>query len=485
MATIPPNDPNRQGTTSARVPVLIALFGVLLFGAWWFLKHKSDNGNTTASTSTSSPANSSPAGRVALRLHGSNTIGAALGPALVVGYLKSVNATDIQTVPLREEELAIKATLPGESSPVVVEIFAHGSKTAFKDLADKSCDIGMASRSITPEEVASTSALGDLKSRGSEHVLGMDGVAVIVNRSNVVTGLTKDQLAAIYSGAITDWSEVDGTPGPIHVMARNEESGTWDTFKSLVLKDKPLVASASRIEDSRELSGKVSADRGAIGFIGMPYVLDAKAVAISETEKAGGNVRRTTPLFPNRLTVATEDYPLSRRLYLYTSENPSNPWTEKFVNFAISKAGQDIVGNNGFISQTPVSVATDCNACPSEYRKLTSGKNRLTLDFRFESGQFKLDNKAWQNISTIADTLADLKYNGTGVVLMGFADNRGSEQANLALSQQRADAVAGELHMRGVNPEVVRGMGIIMPIATNDDPAGREKNRRVEIWVNR
>src|SRR5208283_1904719 len=100
-----------------------------------------------------------------------------------------------------------------------------------------------------------------------------------------------------------------------------------------------LSATAKRFEDSRALSDAVAGDASGIGFVGLPYIGSAKAVPVAD---AGAE-----PLLPTRMTVATEDYLLSRRLHLYTPASPSNPWTLKFVEFALSKAGQDVVGGEG------------------------------------------------------------------------------------------------------------------------------------------
>jgi phosphate transport system substrate-binding protein len=131
-----------------------------------------------------------------------------------------------------------------------------------------------------------------------------------------------------------------------------------------------LVSSAIRIEDSRTLSDKVASDPDAIGFIGLPYIRSAKAVAISDSG--------SRPLLPTRLTVSTEDYALSRRLYLYTPANPSNQLTAGLVSFALSKSGQDLVAENGFVAQnvTAESIATVSDG-PSEYKRVTRVANRL------------------------------------------------------------------------------------------------------------
>ena len=479
-----PSGSNPGGSNPLKIIIPILLIALVLFGGWWYIHNRS---NPPGHNPPDIPPGQSPLA-ADLRIHGSNTIGSALVPALVKEFLKSQGATDIENRPLGKEKSDIVAKLPGSSKPLVIEIFAQGSKTAFVDLEAKNADIGMASRQIEPGEARAADDLGNLLSGDGEHIVGMDGIAVIVNHSNPISQMTTDQLGKIFSGGVTNWSEVGGASGPIHVFSRDDNSGTFDTFKALVLKGKPLVGGAVRLEDSAELSNRVADDPQAIGFIGLPYILHSKAIAVSETEGRGSSVRTTTPLYPNRLTVETGSYPLSRRLYLYTPTSPSNPWTRKFVDFALSKSGQDIVGQNGFVSQTPVvAEQQECASCPARYRSLTAGKRRLTTDFHFLLGQSALEPKALLDVSRTADVLADLKYNGHGVALIGFCDsvgcNPGSE-ACLRLSRDRAKAVADEFTKHGVTPDVVDGMGSEMPVASNDSPQGQQKNRRVEIWVN-
>jgi glucose/mannose transport system substrate-binding protein len=277
-----------------------------------------------------------PVNRVALRLHGSNTIGKELVPALCEEFLKFQGATSIERKPRqKEDETDVEAVLSNQASePLTFEVEAHGSKTAFADLAAGKCDIGMASRRITAEEArqCATAGLGDMLSPGCEIVLGLDGVAVFVHKSNPVSALTKQQLADIFSGKTTDWSQVGGNPGPINLYAGDENSGTFDTFKSLVLESRPLSTKASRFENSAKLSDEVAADPNGIGFTGMAFVRGSKPLAISDA--VGG-----AALLPTPFTVAAERYPLSRRLFLYIPANGKNEWTQKFVEFALSELG--------------------------------------------------------------------------------------------------------------------------------------------------
>jgi phosphate transport system substrate-binding protein len=318
--------------------------------------------------------------------------------------------------------------------------------------------------------------MGDLYSSGSEHILGLDGIAVIVNASNPANGLTVDQVKRIFTGEIADWSQVSTSHGAIDIYARNDNSGTYDTFKSLVLGGTSLAPSAHRFEDSNALSDAVAGDPKGIGFIGLPFVHNAKALAVSD--------KGTDALQPTRLTVATEDYALSRRLYLYTPANPRNKYARMFVEFALSKQGQDVVAANGFIAQNIVPESqTVSSDAPDEYRRLTRSAERLPLNFRFEAGVALQDNKAQADLDRVVSMIADQKAAGTKIMLFGFSDSTGSAGANQALSLDRARAIQNQFIQRGITPAVVQGFGADLPVASNDSAAGREKNRRVEIWI--
>ncbi len=123
-----------------------------------------------------------------------------------------------------------------------------------------------------------------MNSVASEHILGLDGIAIIVNESNPIERLDREQIMRIFTGQITDWSQVGPYRGKINLFARNDDSGMFDTFKSLVLEGKPLATAVQRFEDSRELSEAVANDPDGIGFIGLPYILSAKPIAVSRGE---------------------------------------------------------------------------------------------------------------------------------------------------------------------------------------------------------
>jgi phosphate transport system substrate-binding protein len=432
----------------------------------------------------STPANASrattvPVAAAALRLHGSNTIGKDLAPALAERYLTSLGASGIHRVATGEDEVRVEGDVPG-TGVFAIEIRAHGSSTAFEDLLSGAADIGMASRRIKPDERARLAGLGDLTSAASEHVLGLDGLAVIVPASSALDTVSLDQLRDIFGGRITDWSAVGGAAGPVHIAARDDKSGTFDTFKTLVLQGDALAPGSRRFEDSRELSRAVASDPAAIGFVGLAYVGDCRALKIAE--------RGAVAYRPTVFTVRTEDYALSRRLYLYTASAPRSADIGRFVAFALSDQGQSIVDAMGFVGQSLNGARQEAAApaggeVPAEYARQTRGAERLPLDFRFESGSDRLDNKALRDVGRLLESLTRPERRGKQVLLFGFADGLGAAETNLRLSKARADAVGEELRAEGIHAGLVLGFGSAMPVAANDTDAGRGRNRRVEVWL--
>lgn len=441
------------------------------------------SGAAPSAAETPTPSSDRPATIThRLSLSGSNTIGKDLAPALVEGFLRKLGASSIERRAGKPDEMTIEAVLPDGAA--AIEIRAHGSSTAFEDLSSGGADIGMASRRIRTDEARTLASLGNMLSPACEHILGLDGVAVIVDPGNSVDALSIDQIRDLFTGRITDWSTVGGTAGPVATFARDDRSGTYDTFKSLVLADRPLAASAERYEDSERLAADVTARRGSIGFVGLAYVAGAKALKVHE----GGSV----PYRPTVFTVRTEDYLLSRRLYLYSASNPGNPWVSRFLEFALSHDGQSIVDTIGFVGQSLVDAVTErgepsaagrAGSAPPAYLDATRGATRLPLDFRFESGSDQLDNKARRDVGRLLESLSAPANRGREILLLGFADSQGAEATNLRLSAGRAEAVARELAAEGIRAGVSRGFGSALPVASNESEAGRGRNRRVEVWI--
>lgn len=417
-------------------------------------------------------------GLPALHIQGSNTIGAKLGPALVSGLLEKEGFSNVRV----QESGINEQRVIGQDAQgrlVNIEVAAHGSGTGFTALGQNAAELAASSRPIKDSEAASLATLGDLKSPESEQVIAIDGLAVILHPSNPVQSLSVEQLARVFAGEVKTWEELGGRGGAIRLYARDDNSGTFDTFKELVLSShgKTLAAGAQRFESSNQLSDSVSQDPQGIGFIGLPYIRKAKPLAISAGD--------SQPMLPSTELVATEDYPLSRRLFFYMKPAESNPWAQALVRFAHSPSGQEIVARSGFISQTVKAMQVAANGdMPPAYHELASHAQRLAVNFRFAEGSAELDSKALRDVRRVVSYLKDNNKMMSQVVLVGFGDPRNNDRDRTELlSKLRAMAVQRELVKSGVLLRSITGLGDAMPVASNDSEAGRKKNRRVEVWV--
>lgn len=416
----------------------------------------------------------------AFRIHGSNTIGSKLAPALVEGFLARQGHKNIHMIskPMSVER-RIEYVNARSGQPEFVEIHAHGSRTAFSGLKEGVCDMAMSSSRIKESDALEleSAGLGDLRAPGSEYIAALDGLAVLVHPSNTCSELDRQTVAAIFQGKITDWSELGRPrPGKIHLHARDANSGTFDFFQSLVLESGSLLPEATRHEDSTELSRAVASDPDAIGFGALPYILDCKALAIGD--------KGTPAQIPSRFTVATEDYTLSRRLYFYAPANKPHPWTRDFLDFVASAEGQEIVNRVGFIKQTPVVQPglIQSNA-PEAYKQLLAGAERVGMNVRFTSGSTVPDSKATLDLGRLVELMSMPENRGRELVLVGFHEDTGQPEKDSLASRQSASIVASELEKRGLQVSCIEAFGSALPVASNSDPAIRDKNNRVEVWI--
>jgi len=245
-----------------------------------------------------------------LVIKGSDTIGAKLAPMLAEEY---------------------KSKHPDVS----FEIAAEGSTTGITAIIDGTAQIGMASRPAKATEESGASAKGvSLKPT----IIAFDGIAVIVNAGNPVASLTKKQIEQIFTGDVTDWSAVGGTPGLISIYTRNTLSGTYSEFKELAMKKRDYAGSSQKMAGNEQIAAEVGKNPVGIGYVGLAY-LDATGI------KAAG-VDGVTPTVGN---VQAKKYPFARPLFYYTNGQPAGE-AAKFIDFTLSPAGQQIVSKVGFVS---------------------------------------------------------------------------------------------------------------------------------------
>ena len=203
-----------------------------------------------------------------------------------------------------------------------------GSGSGIKAVQEGRCDIGLASRNLKDEEAASGL---------TETVLAYDGIAVIINPENTVEDLTVEQIAAIYTGEITNWSEVGGNDAEIVLIGREAGSGTRSGFEEIVDVEDACVY-RQELTSTGDVITAVSQNPGAIGYASLASVKDTvKAI------KVGG-------VAPSDETVKNETYTIQRPFVLVTKEGVELSETAKaFFDFITSEAAHEIITAAGVV----------------------------------------------------------------------------------------------------------------------------------------
>ena len=205
-----------------------------------------------------------------------------------------------------------------------VEVQGGGSAVGKNAVETGVADIGMMSRALKDNEQHLTAI-----------VIAKDGLAIILHPSNPVTSLTREQIRAIYAAEITNWNEVGGNDTRIHVMAREEGSGTRGQFIELVMDGIRITPKAIVQNSNGAIRQLVANDKDSIGFISLGLVDNTvKAIAIDGIDASYENVRNAT-------------YALYRP-FIFLVNEPDEATTH-FINFIISERGKELLTNEGLI----------------------------------------------------------------------------------------------------------------------------------------
>lgn len=243
-----------------------------------------------------------------ITIKGSDTLGAKMVPQLAEAYKAAGNDVDF-------------------------DIAAEGSSQAFTALEAGTAEIGMSSRSAKEEEKNKFTAAGK---ELVEHVAGVDMMAVIVNEGNGVDNLTLKQVEGIFTGDITDWSEVGGKPGKIAAYTRNTASGTYKTFQKLAMNKRDYGSETQKMAGNEQIASEVAQDASGIGYVGLAYA-DKPGLKSVKVDGVEGSPAHKA------------EYPLSRNLYYYTIGQPTGE-AKKFLDWATSDPlAMKVVKKVGFI----------------------------------------------------------------------------------------------------------------------------------------
>ncbi len=220
-----------------------------------------------------------------------------------------------------------------ENSSADIVVRGGGSGVGIASLIDGTCDVADASRSMKDTELDKAVANGR---NPKAHVVAMDGIAILVHPTNPVNGLTKQQVKDIFTGKISDWSQVGGNAGKIVVISRDTSSGTYEAFSELAMDKQKPRADALLQASNQAVASTVARTPGAIGYAGLAFISEsAKSVTVNGVEATKANV-------------LSKKYPYGRPLFMYTDGSPEG-LTKEFIEFVKSQKGQAIADEEGYV----------------------------------------------------------------------------------------------------------------------------------------
>lgn len=392
-------------------------------------------------------------------------------------------------------------TSPAGDDIALVTVLATSSTRGISDLLQGDATIGAAARPAGSREVDifSASGLGNLRSPEQEHVIALDGLYVITSPQNPVQNVSQREAARIFSGNITNWSELGGPDAAIRLYGPTPQSETGEFFNRVVMRPHG-VGFTTTIETPggpQDIGRAVAADPFGIGFTSAFGVGSAKPLAMRDV---CGTIVTPTPF-----NVKSEDYPLTRRLFAYQTSEEAPVYVSDMLQFAVSDAAQAAVASSGFVDQRILSASienqgnrlaagilayntTNSLAQLQQMVDEVSTSERLSATFRFETDGQTLDSRARADVQRLAEYLAGLSDANKVVRLIGLTDNVGGTVQNIATAERNAVAVRAAV--LAARPELedtldirALGFGGTAPIACNETAEGRWVNRRVEVWI--
>ena len=216
---------------------------------------------------------------------------------------------------------------------VSIYVYGGGSANGIKALSREECNIAMASRKLTAEEIKKIA--DRFYSIAVSYLIAKDALSVYVNMDNPIKNFDIEKLSEIYSGNKKNWKEFGGSDLSIRPIVRTPMSGTHIYFKDHILNDREFSESCVSKASFDEVLKEIKSNKSAIGFGGLGVYNGVKHLNINGVEPTEDNVIR-------------DKYPLTRYLYFYTVRS-ANGEVKAFINWVLGAEGQRIIKKSGYI----------------------------------------------------------------------------------------------------------------------------------------
>lgn len=220
----------------------------------------------------------------------------------------------------------------------VIQVSGGGSGTGIAALLNGSTDICMASRDMKDKEYEQAKEKGIKTNRIA---VALDGIAVFLNKANLVNDLTLAQLKAIYTGETTNWNKFGGPDKEIILYGRENNSGTYAYFKEHVLGGEDYSEKCQTLPGTASVVNAIVKDKNGIGYGGVAWATQVKDAGIKQNDTSKA-------IYPSVETVTDGTYPIARELYFFLNGEPKVE-VKLFIDWALSPAGQKLAKEADYV----------------------------------------------------------------------------------------------------------------------------------------
>ncbi len=244
------------------------------------------------------------------------------------GCTPEINSVSTDGSTAMEKTIGMLGEVYESETGISVTYNPTGSGTGVKAVADGRCDIGLSSRRLKDDEI-------EKGLKGT--ILAYDGIAVIVNPQNPIDDLDIETIAKIYTGEITNWSEIGGNNGEIVLIGREAGSGTRDGFES-VTGTNEKCRYRQELTSTGDVITTVSQNPNAIGYTSLASV------------KESVNVLKVGGVYPTEETIKDGSYVVQRPFILVTSvKKPLNEKSQGFYDYMTSEEAHKWILKSGIV----------------------------------------------------------------------------------------------------------------------------------------
>jgi phosphate transport system substrate-binding protein len=435
-----------------------------------------------------------------LVVSGSSGVATTLMPELIRGYATAIGAGTTQIGGQKPEEVRFRLADSRKTELANIDVVRTATMSGLTDVERGVAAIAMVDRGFAPTDAGAVPpAARTMKTPRQEQALALDATIVAIAPGNALSALTVEQLALVFSGAITDWAELGQPSRAIKLFGPGPDSAAHQTFAADVLQMRKLAFATTMtvLASDAEVAAAVAADPDSIGLTSLSVVGQAMAVGLDTT--CGWTTR------PSGFTIKSGEYPFGRQISLVANQALPFATARGLLRYAASKEGLASIHEALLIDQNmewlPFAeqsgrMATAVSAPARDFdlgamRELMGDINdaaRLSLAIRFLDGGVTLDARAQRDIARLATILADPQMAGKTVYLIGFTSSGGKFDVAQRVSAKRSVAVRTAVQVAG-GPAldkiriVPRGYGTLASVGCNTTTAGQLLNRRVEVWV--